>query len=342
MIARAGTPATEAALQKAPRHLPVLLPQVLAALAPAPGETFIDGTFGAGGYTRALLEAHPDVRVLAIDRDPSAIARGAALVLEFPHRLKLVHGRFGDLGDIAVDAGWAPVQGVVLDVGVSSMQLDEPERGFSFQNDGPLDMRMGNDGPTAADIVNTAEEGVIADILYRLGDERSSRAIARRIVATRAQRPFTRTRELAELVARTLGRERIQGKHAATRTFQALRVYVNDELGELARALIAAERILAPEGRLAVVSFHSLEDALVKHFLRERATAPQAGSRHLPPQDRSGPRPSFRFLSSKPVSPTDTETAANPRARSARLRSAIRTDAEPRPAQPEDLPFPRL
>lgn len=342
MSGRRGTPAAEAVPQRAPHHLPVLLPQVLAALAPAPGATFIDGTFGAGGYSRGLLESCADVRVLAIDRDPTAIAAGAHLVATHPDRLKLVQGRFGDLDVIAREAGWAPVDGVVLDVGVSSMQLDEPERGFSFQSDGPLDMRMGVDGSTAADVLNTADEALIADVLYRFGDERSSRAIARRIVAARTHKPIARTRELADIVARTLGREKIAGKHAATRTFQALRIYVNDELGELARALVAAERILKPQGRLAVVAFHSLEDGLVKHFLRTRAAPPAAGSRHLPPQAETGPQPSFRFLTHRPLSPTAAETDANPRARSARLRFAIRTDAAPWPGEAEDLPFPRL
>lgn len=342
MTARHGSPSAEGVPQRVPRHLPVLLPQVLSALAPAAGETFIDGTFGAGGYTRALLESQPDVRVLAIDRDPTAIAAGAPLIPDFAGRLRLVRGRFGHLDTLASEAGWAPVDGVVLDVGVSSMQLDEAQRGFSFQQDGPLDMRMGGDGPTAADVLNSADEAVIADILYHLGEERSSRPIARRIVARRAEQPFTRTRELAELVGRVLGREKIAGKHAATRTFQALRIYVNDELGELAEGLAAAERILKPGGRLVVVSFHSLEDGLVKHVLRDRSTPQAAGSRHLPPQADSGPAPSFRLLSNRPVSPTDTETAANPRARSARLRSAVRTDAPAWPGTAEDLAIPRL
>lgn len=343
MIGRRGTPAAEAVPQRAPRHLPVLLPQVLAALTPRPGETFIDGTFGAGGYTRGILDAAADVRVLAIDRDPTAIAAGQELVAASSGRLHLMQARFGTLDRLAEEAGWAPVDGVVLDVGVSSMQLDQPERGFSFQGDGPLDMRMGADGPTAADVINTADETLIADILYHLGEERSSRAIARRIVARRMEAPFTRTRELADLVARALGREKIAGKHAATRTFQALRIYVNDELGELATALSAAERVLKPGGRLAVVSFHSLEDGLVKRFLRERATPQQQGSRHLPPTARmSGPPTSFRFEVNKPVSPTDTETAANPRARSARLRWAVRTEAAAWPDEVESLAIPRL
>lgn len=343
MTARRGTPADEAVPLRAQRHLPVLLPQVIAALAPEPGQTFIDGTFGAGGYTRGILDAVSDTRVLALDRDPTAISAGQDLVQAYAGRLTLVEARFGTLDHVAHDKGLAPVDGIVLDVGVSSMQLDQAERGFSFQHDGPLDMRMGADGPTAADVVNTAEEGVIADILYHLGEERSSRQIARRIVARRVEAPFTRTRELADLVARVLGREKIQGKHAATRTFQALRIYVNDELGELASALSAAERVLKPGGRLVVVSFHSLEDGLVKHFLRERGTLPAQGSRYLPPTDATaGPPPSFRLETRSPISPTDTETAANPRARSARLRAAIRTQAPAWPDEAETLTIPRL
>ncbi|MDX2205992.1 MAG: 16S rRNA (cytosine(1402)-N(4))-methyltransferase RsmH [Hyphomicrobiaceae bacterium] len=328
---------------RAPRHLPVLLPQVLAALTPDKGETFIDGTFGAGGYTRALLDSADDVRVLAIDRDPTAIAAGQDLAAAYGPRLKLVHARFGGLDRLAEAAGWAPVAGGVLDVGVSSMQLDEAARGFSFQADGPLDMRMGAEGPTAADVLNTADEGLIADILYHLGEERSSRAIARRILAQRAQQPLTRTSELADLVARVLGREKIAGKHAATRTFQALRIYVNDELGELADALSAAERVLKPGGRLAVVSFHSLEDGLVKRFLRDRSSLPQQGSRHLPPSSATGPRPTFSLTESRPLSATDAETAANPRARSARLRWAVRSQAPAWAVEAaEQLSVPRL
>ena len=343
MTARRGTPADGAVPQRAQRHLPVLLPQVVAALAPEAGQTFIDGTFGAGGYTRAILDAAEGTRVLAIDRDPTAIAAGQTLADTYAGRLQLVQARFGALDVVAEEAGLAPVDGVVLDVGVSSMQLDQPERGFSFQSDGPLDMRMGADGPTAADVVNTADDELIADILYHLGEERSSRQIARRIVARRAEQPFTRTRDLADLVARVLGRDKIQGKHAATRTFQALRIYVNDELGELAAALSAAERVLKPGGRLVVVSFHSLEDGLVKRFLRDRASPPSQGSRYLPPTDAlQGPAPSFRFETRSPISPTDSETNANPRARSARLRYAIRTEAPAWPDESRSLAIPRI
>ena len=232
---------------------------------------------------------------------------------------------------LAEKAGFAPADGVVLDIGVSSMQLDDPERGFSFQADGPLDMRMSGAGLTAADIVNTAEEADIADILFQLGEERRSRAIARAIVARRRERPFTRTLELAELVERVLGRGKVGGRHPATRTFQALRIYVNDELGELAQGLAAAERVLRPDGRLGVVTFHSLEDAMVKRFLQARTGKREGGSRHLPPSAPPEREPSFRFVNPKPVSPAEDEIAANPRARSARLRWAVRTAAPPWP-----------
>ena len=343
-MATRGARSTEAAPRGTVRHVPVLLPQMLQALAPKDGCSYIDGTFGAGGYTQAILAAAPGARVLGIDRDPTALAAARATVDHHQGRLQLIEGRFGDLDRLGAAAGFAPADGVVLDIGVSSMQIDDPARGFSFQADGPLDMRMSATGPTAADVVNTAEEAHLADILFHLGEERSARGIARAIVARRQQQPFTRTAELAQLAARVLGREKIAGRHAATRTFQALRIYVNDELGELARGLAAAERVLAPGGRLVVVTFHSLEDRLVKRFLKERAAPEEQLSRHLPPQGSARPPASFRFVNHRPVSPTDTEIAANPRARSAKLRAAVRTDA---PAwsqdwDPGDLPFPRL
>jgi len=327
-------------------HVPVLLSQVLQTLDPGTGKSYIDATFGAGGYSRAILAAARDARVLSIDRDPAAIAAGAALREQYAGRLTLVEGRFGDLDRIAHEARFAPANGVVLDIGVSSMQLDDPARGFSFQMDGPLDMRMSptgrNAGPTAADVVNTAEETQLADILFHLGEERSSRAIARRIVAHRRQHPFGRTLELAKLVAHVLGRERIAGRHAATRTFQALRIYVNDELGELVRGLSAAERVLEPGGALLAVTFHSLEDRLVKQFLKRRTEAEPHLSRHLPPTTSGRPPPSFRFVNHRPLSPTDKEVAANPRARSAKLRWAIRTDAPAWETDAGDLGVPRL
>jgi 16S rRNA (cytosine1402-N4)-methyltransferase len=310
----------------------VLLPEVLAALAPQAGEHFIDGTFGAGGYTAALLAAAAGVQVLAIDRDPTAVAAGRPLVEASSGRLTLVQGRFGALDSLAEAAGMAPVDGVVLDIGVSSMQVDDPSRGFSFQADGPLDMRMSGHGPTAADVVNTADEADIADILFHLGEERRSRAIARAILARRREQPFNRTAELVETVERVLGRGKVGGRHPATRTFQALRIYVNDELGELVHALTAAERVLRPGGRFAAVTFHSLEDAIVKRFLKLRAGRPDQGSRHLPPGAPPERRASYRFVNPKPVCPSDEEIDTNPRARSARLRWAVRTDVAAWPA----------
>jgi len=332
MMTPGGTSMGEGARRGTWRHVPVLLPEVLAALEPQHGETYIDGTFGAGGYAGAILTAAPGCRVLAIDRDRQAIVAGAALAHEYQGRLLLEEGCFGGLDRIAEKCGLTQVDGVILDLGVSSMQVEDPARGFSFQRDGPLDMRMSPQGPTAADFVNTAAESELADVIFRLGGERSSRAIARRILARRADRPLARTSELAELVVRVLGREKIAGRHAATRTFQALRMHVNDELGELARALAAAERALRSGGRLLVVSFHSLEDGLTKQFLRERASPAAHGSRHLPPEEPQRLPPSFRFVNPRPVSPKPEEIAANPRARSAKLRAAVRTGAPAWPA----------
>lgn len=319
------------------RHIPVLLSEVVDALAPAAGERFIDATFGAGGYTRAVLEA-ADARVLALDRDPTAIAAAAPMLVEFAERLRLIETPFGLLDEVAEQEGFAPVDGVVLDIGVSSMQLDTAERGFSFQNDGPLDMRMSASGLSAADVVNTFEESRIADIVYQLGEEHRSRAIAKAIVAHRRVRPFERTLELAEVVTRALGgRRHDQKAHPATRTFQALRIYVNDELGELKRALLAAERVLKPEGRLVVVTFHSLEDRIVKQFLTPRTGREPRGSRFLPEQSIELRQPSFRIVNRRPLTSSKDELEVNPRARSARLRAAVRTAAEPWPATGEDL-----
>jgi 16S rRNA (cytosine1402-N4)-methyltransferase len=341
-MAQRGARPAEGAPRGTERHVPVLRAQMLRALSAQDGKFYIDGTFGAGGYSEAILATAPGARVLGIDRDPAALASGRALAEEYLGRLRLSEGRFGELDRLATAAGFAPADGVVLDIGVSSMQLDDPERGFSFQNDGPLDMRMSASGPTAADVLNTADEVRLADILFHLGEERSARAIARAIVMRRRQQPLVRTSELAQLAARVLGRARIAGRHAATRTFQALRIYVNDELAELARGLAAAERVLAPGGRLVVVTFHSLEDRLVKRFLRERAAPEAHPSRHLPPQAGLHPQPSFRFLNHRPVSPTDKEIAANPRARSAKLRAAERTDVAASPADWGGHSFPRL
>lgn len=292
-------------------HTPVLLAEVVAALAPAPGETMVDATFGAGGYTRALLAK--GARVIAFDRDPDAIAAAPRL-----DGLTLVHAEFSGM-ETALDA---PVDGVTMDIGVSSMQLDQAERGFSFQADGPLDMRMAQAGMSAADFVNGADEGEIADVLYQYGDEPKSRRVARAIVAAR---PLTRTGELAAVVRRALGHRPHDKKDPATRTFQAIRIHVNRELSELADGLAAAERVLKPGGRLAVVTFHSLEDRVVKRFLRDRSGAAPSASRHLPATSDGAP-PSFEAVG-RAVRAGDEEVARNPRARSATLRSATRTGA---------------
>ncbi len=307
------------------RHVPVLLQEVLRALGPGAAERFIDGTYGAGGYSGAILDA-ADCSVLALDRDPAAIAAGRGLESSYGGRLKLIETPFSLMEGAALSIGWDGVDGVVLDLGVSSMQLDEAERGFSFMRDGPLDMRMSGKGPSAADVVNTFEKDEIANILFGLGEERRSRAIAAAIIKDREKAPFERTGQLAGLVERVLGHKPGDPKHPATRTFQALRLYVNDELGELERALAAAERILKPGGRLAVVSFHSLEDRIVKTFLTERSGRRARGSRYLP-AGPEGPAPTFELKDRHGVEPSDAEIAANPRARSARLRWAIRTDA---------------
>jgi 16S rRNA (cytosine1402-N4)-methyltransferase len=322
-------------------HVPVLLGPVLTALVPAGGESFIDGTFGAGGYTRALL-SRSNTRVLAIDRDPLAIGGGAPLKTECKERLVLIEGRFSDMERFARAAGFEAVDGVVLDVGVSSMQLDIADRGFSFQADGPLDMRMSATGPSAADVVNSMSEDELADIFFYLGEEKRARAIARAITKSRAAKPISRTLELASLCARVLRARKIEQRHAATRVFQALRIFINDELGELALALSAAERLLKPGGRLAIVTFHSLEDALAKSFLRQRTGRAAKGSRHLPQASRSDRVPSFRFVNHQSVSPSQEEITANPRARSARLRSAVRTDAPAWPPMEIDPAIPRL
>jgi 16S rRNA (cytosine1402-N4)-methyltransferase len=300
-----------------------MLAEVLEALAPRDGEHYIDGTFGGGGYARAILEAC-DCRVLGIDRDPEAIARGEKLVALYPGRLTLVHGEFSQLDHLLAASGESGTNGVVLDLGVSSFQFDEPERGFSFRADGPLDMRMSKSGISAADVVNTQDEKTLADIIARNGEERQARRIARAIVATR---PLRRTGELAELVARTLGPAAArQPIHPATRTFQALRIHVNDELGELSRALEAATRALKPQGRLAVVSFHSLEDRIVKRFFTEHSAAAPRASRHAP-ESRGAASPLFRLLGSRPQIPDAAEIAENPRARSAKLRAGERLAA---------------
>jgi len=304
-----------------PAHIPVLLAEVVAALAPKAGETHVDATFGAGGYSRALLEA-ADCRVVAIDRDPSAVARGREMAKAWDGRLDVVEGRFGDMEALLAAHGVNRVDGVALDIGVSSMQLDEAERGFSFAKDGPLDMRMDRSGRSAADLVNTAAERELADIVYQLGEERHSRRVARAIVAARKVEPFSRTLQLAAVIRRAVPKS-ADGIDPATRTFQALRIAVNDELGELQRGLAAAESLLAPGGRLAVVTFHSLEDRVVKDFLKARSGTGPRPSRHLPVAEAET-APTFTLLARKAVRPGPDEVARNPRARSAKLRAAMR------------------
>jgi 16S rRNA (cytosine1402-N4)-methyltransferase len=301
-------------------HVPVMLDEVLEALAVRADGDYLDGTFGGGGYSRAILKAGPR-RLVGLDRDPAAVARGRALAATRAD-FTMLEGRFGAVDRHLADIAIEQLDGIVLDIGVSSQQIDDPARGFSFAADGPLDMRMEQDGESAADVVNGADEQTLATIIYRYGEERASRRIARAIVERRGQQPITRTGELADIVAKVLGR---RGKiDPATRTFQALRIYVNDELGELERALAAAETLLRPGGRLVVVAFHSLEDRIVKQFLTASSGQTARPSRHLPEQPATRPAARFRPLSKRPVTPTDTEIARNPRARSARLRAAER------------------
>lgn len=313
------------------RHRPVMLAEVLAELAPRDGERFVDGTFGAGGYSSAILD-RARCSVLGIDRDRTAVDAGEALAAASAGRLHLAHGPFSGLADLAEAASWDSVDGVVLDLGVSSMQLDQAERGFSFQKDGPLDMRMGQDGPSAADVVNALPEKDLADVIFRYGEERRSRLIARRIVDARANEPFTRTKALADLVSDAIGRRGGQAIHPATRTFQALRIYVNRELHELADALFAAERILRAGGRLVVVAFHSLEDRIVKRFFADRSRTSAGGSRHQP--EAHVEPATFSVARRSALTPGAAEIDENPRARSARLRTGIRTEAPSRPADP--------
>jgi 16S rRNA (cytosine1402-N4)-methyltransferase len=315
------------------RHHPVLLSEVIRALEPKDGAIIIDGTFGAGGYTKAILEA-ADCKVIAVDRDPEAFRASHALVDAYPGRLITIHARFSEMQEIAALEAVGAVDGVVLDLGVSSMQLDEAERGFSFMKDGPLDMRMGQSGPTAADIVNTLSEQELADIIFKLGEERRARAVAKAIIKRRAEQPIETTGELAGIVAGVIGRRWDETKHPATRTFQALRLYINQELEELAKGLAAAERLLKAGGRLVVVSFHSLEDRIAKRFFASRSAPEPRGSRHLPETGGRDLPPSFRLLNRRPLEPNQREIAENPRARSARLRAAERTEA---PAHPLDL-----
>lgn len=309
------------------RHIPVLLHEAMQALAIRDGGSYLDATFGAGGYTRAIL-SHANTRVIALDRDPRAVRDGRALVDEAGGRLRLVEARFSDLADIAEREGFAPLDGVVADVGVSSMQFDEAERGFSFRYDGPLDMRMEAQGRSAADVVAQADEETLADILYHYGEERASRRIARAIVHARKTTPIETTGALAAIIERAAP-GRPGDIHPATKSFQALRIAVNDELGQLVAALAGAERVLKPGGRLAVVSFHSLEDRIVKQFLADRCGRGETRSRRLPGEPVPPP-PTFVCEGRQPVTPSEQELRDNPRARSAKLRFAMRTDAPPR------------
>jgi 16S rRNA (cytosine1402-N4)-methyltransferase len=317
------------------RHIPVLGRRAVEHLAVRDGGTYLDATFGAAGYSRAILAA-ANCNVIAVDRDPDALAQAADLVTASHGRLALAQDRFSNLAAVAEQHGHDAIDGIVFDLGVSSMQLDEAERGFSFRHDGPLDMRMGSAGPSAADVVAQASEHDLAAIIATLGEERLARAVARAIVRERAQQPIRTTRALAEIVARVV-HARPGAIHPATRTFQALRMFVNEELPELAAALAAAETVLKLGGRLVVVAFHSLEDRMVKTFLVERSRR-SGGSRHQP--EVIAPAPSFRVLTGRPVTPDEAEIAANPRARSAKLRAAERTDA-PAHRSAQDL-MPRL
>jgi 16S rRNA (cytosine1402-N4)-methyltransferase len=319
------------------RHVPVLAGQAVQQLNIRDGGVYIDCTFGAGGYSRAILAASPTAQVIGIDRDRTAVALGAQLVEDAGGRLALIEARFSEIPTVARKFGHAAVDGIVLDLGVSSMQLDRPERGFSFRLDAPLDMRMGADGPSAADVVNRASERNLADIVFQLGEERHARAVAHAIVAARQRAPLASTVALAAIVAGVV-RHKPGSIHPATRTFQALRMFVNEELAELVAALEAAEHLLKPGGRLVVVAFHSLEDRIVKTFVAERSRA-TAVSRHRP--DVDGPAPTFRILTKRPIVPDPAEVAQNPRARSAKLRAAERTPASARNESAMHL-LPRL
>ncbi|EAQ27402.1 16S rRNA (cytosine(1402)-N(4))-methyltransferase RsmH [Roseovarius sp. 217] len=325
--------AAAAAPRNTAPHIPVLLRPLLAAVAPVRG-VWLDGTLGAGGYARGLLEAGAD-QVVGVDRDPLALEMAREWGAEYGDRLRLVQGNFAQMDDYAAD-----LDGVVLDLGVSSMQLDRAERGFSFMRDGPLDMRMSQDGPTAADLVNTTDEAELADILYLYGEERASRRIARAIVKAREVTPIESTLQLTGIVERCLPRSKPGQAHVATRSFQAIRIAVNDEYGSLIEGLEAAERALRPGGQLAVVTFHSIEDRMVKRFMQLRSGGGGTGSRHAPEIEREAPQ--FSLKSRKAIGPDDDELAVNPRARSARLRVAVRTDVRAGRTERSQLGMPML
>jgi len=327
----ATTPADASGAGRSAEHIPVLLDAVIEALAPHDDGVYVDGTFGGGGYAEALLNA-AHCRVFGIDRDPDAVRRGRGLAERHGGRLRILEGRFGDMAQLLAPVNADPVAGIALDLGVSSIQLDAPERGFSFRFDGPLDMRMSGAGQSAADLVATLSESDLAGVIGAFGEERFARRIARAIATARQNRNIRRTTELAEIV-RTAIPQFEAGQDPATRTFQALRIAVNDELGELDRGLVAAEQLLAPGGRLAVVSFHSLEDRRVKEFLRRRSAAAPRVSRHQPAG--AGPPPSFTVLTRRAIRPSAAEIAHNPRARAARLRAAARTASPPWPRNGE-------
>jgi len=313
-------------------HIPVLLGPLLKAVAPIDG-TWLDGTLGAGGYARALLDAGA-ARLIGVDRDPAALDMAQSWAGQYGERLQLVQGNFADLDDIASD-----LDGIVLDLGVSSMQLDQAERGFSFMRDGPLDMRMSQSGPSAADLVNTGEQDWLADVLFQFGEERASRRIARAIVAARSENEIKTTLQLAEIIKKCLPHPKPGQSHSATRSFQAIRIAVNGEFDQLVAGLQAAERALKPGGKLAVVSFHSLESRIVKRFFQQRASAGGGGSRYEP--ERAARNPAFSDLS-RAIGPDDDELAENPRARSAILRVAVRTDAPAAPVDHAALGLPVL
>jgi 16S rRNA (cytosine1402-N4)-methyltransferase len=320
------------------RHVPVLLDAVLEALMPRDEALYVDGTFGGGGYSEALLTA-ARCRVFGIDRDPDAVRRGREMAGRYGGRLGVLEGRFGDMAELLRAVTAEPIAGIALDLGVSSIQLDTPERGFSFRSDGPLDMRMSGQGQSAADIVASLSESELTELIRNFGEERFARRIARAIASARQRGPIRHTLELAEIVRAAIPKSE-PGQDSATRTFQALRIAVNDELGELDRSLAAAEQLLTPGGRLAVVSFHSLEDRRVKEFLRRRSDVAPRASRHQPPRG-GDPAPSFRLLSRRAVKPSAAEIAHNPRARAARLRAAERTGSAPWPVDPGRLDLHR-